>query len=260
MKAQQVVAKTTLLLALSLLPTSLPAQSFHLVSQEGFVSASAAVSGPTGSDSNSEQQNVPSAGPIDVFAGAGASLPEVFASATAHLEASLTPHAITMTGILDGNGAATFPEMQSAGGSSGANLTIMFRVDAPALLTMIGETSGVWTGDAGVEPSLFLSSTSGVLADLIGTGGRIEFEGMLLPEETYTLSGSGLASAVTSEFNSFSSAQGGFTARLQLQAAAVPETGSLALLCGIGIASPLFCLGNAVSGDSLPPVWRYLRN
>ena len=250
MTSRQVIANTTLL-ALSLFPQCVSAQSFHLVSQDGSVNASAFVSGPAGATSDSEGKNGASSGVIDVFAGAGASLPEMFASATAHLQASLTSRTITMSGVLDGNGAATFSDVQSAGGSGGANIAINFTVDRPVLVRLVGETTGVWTGDAGIEPSISLYSAHSYLADVNGPGGGIEFEGILIPAELYTLSAFGVASAVTSEFNSFGSAQGGFSARLELiAAAAVPEPGSLALLGGMGILGSRLLLSRRQRGSA----------
>src|SRR5690349_1147286 len=78
-------------------------QSFDLLSQSGGASASAAVGGPTDSDFDTESKSVASAGVIDLFVGAGASLPEVFASSTAHLQASLTSRTLTMSALLDSN-------------------------------------------------------------------------------------------------------------------------------------------------------------
>lgn len=222
-----------ILCALILFPMGVSAQSLHLVTQEGTVSASALVSGPTGSASDNDSTSAASVGSMDIFAGAGASLPEIFASGTAHLQTSFEPRSITLSAMLDGNGSATFPDLQVAGGSGGANLTILFTVDASMLARFVGETFGVWTGDAGIEPGISLYSSHNLLADINGTGGRIEFEGVLVPGETYTLSAYGIASAVTSEFDSFGSAQGGFSARLELQAAAVPEPGTVPLLAGI---------------------------
>jgi hypothetical protein len=233
MKIRQVLEKTTLILALALFPCYVSAQRFQVVSQEGVANAVATVSGPVGGDSDNDQKSSSNTSSIDIFAGAGASLSEMFASATAHLVTSIAPQMLTLAGTLDGNGSTTFPEMQTAGGAGGINLTLVFRVDAPVLLTLIGETSGVWNGDAGVDAGIALYSTSAYLTDIIGPGGRVEFQGVLVPEETYTLSAYGNASAVTSELNAFSSAQGGFTASLSLQAAPVPEPGCVALLLSL---------------------------
>ena len=200
--------------------------------EEGSVSASASVSGPAGGDTNSELVSVPTTGPVAVFAGAGASLPEIFASATSGLDVFLAPRRLTMSAAQDGNGAVTNAEEQSAGGSGIVNLTLRFTVDAPAFFTLTGETYGVWTGDASSDMGFWLKSTTTYLADSLGPGGRVEYQGVLLPTETYTLTAYGIASAVTSQGSKsgFSSAQGAFTAAVTLTGSAVPEPGAATLL------------------------------
>jgi hypothetical protein len=233
MTTRQVVEKTLILAALVLLPVCVPAQSFQLVSQEGFVSASAAASGPGGSNSDSDSTGVSPNGPIDIFTGAGASISEAGASATARLEASFAPQLLTLASALDANGFTTFPDVQLAGGNATTQLLITFQVDAPAILTLNAVTDGVWTGDSGIEPSVALYTATEFLADVFGAGGQVEFQGLLVPGEIYTLSAFALATAGTSEFSSFGSAQGGFTARLSLQGAPVPEPGHATLLLGL---------------------------
>lgn len=228
----------------ALVSTCVSAQSLLILSQTGSVSASASVSGPAGAKSDYELTPMPPPGPVSIFAGAGASLPEMFASATSGLDISLTSQRLTLTAAQDGNGSVGNTEEQSAGGSGYVNLTLKFTVDAPALFTLTGWTDGVWTGDASSDMGFWLESTTEYLTDSIGPGLQVEYEGVLLPGETYTLTAYGIASAVTafgSEFG-FSSAQGAFAATVTLTGpAAVPEPGSVLFLTLIGPVA-LLCL------------------
>jgi hypothetical protein len=236
MNIPQVVKATALFVGLSLFSMCASAQSLHILSQEGSVYASASATEAGETTFDSELKPVPLAGPIDVFAGAGASLPELSSSATSHLEVSFAPRQFTLSGSLDGNGSVTFASEQSAGGSAFINLKIMFQVDAPVYFTLTGENQGVWTGDASVDETLWLESTTEYIVDMLGPGARLEYQGILVPGETYSLNASGLASAMTelSDLSAFSSAQGLFTLSLTLGAAAVPEPGPLALLMSLG--------------------------
>ena len=230
MNVRQLVACTTLVILSACLPGYLSAQSFLWRLQEGSVNASAAVSGPTGGDSDGDGAGISNPISANIFAGAGASLPfGLSASGTSRLETTLAPRSLLVSNELDGNGSVGNPEEQSAGGSGYSNLLLKFTVDAPARLTMTGSTDGIWSGDASVDAGFWLESTTEYLTDLSGTGGYLEFETLLIPEETYTLTAYGIASAVTSFEQSFSSAQGGYNIRMNIQGVPVPEPGMMSL-------------------------------
>lgn len=237
MKLRQTALKTALPALLVLCPAAVPAQTFQWLVQEGSVSASAAVSGPDGSDSGGDSAGISAPVSANIFAGAGASVPgSMSASGTSRLETTLAPQSLFVSSELDGNGSVSNPEEQTAGGSGYVNLRLVFKVDAPAILTMTGSTGGTWTGDASVDPGFWLESTTEYMTDIIGTGGYLEYQALLLPHETYTLSAYGNASAVTSFDQSFGSAQGGFTVRMNIQGTPVPEPNILGLLAALGIS------------------------
>jgi hypothetical protein len=225
MSIAQRVEKAVLLIVLVFLPTCVSAQSFHIVSQEGYAAASAFVSSQEGSTSDSEENPVPNTNPIDVFADATASLEGVSASANARLTASFAPTLIMISGGMDSNGSVSNTIEQSAGGTGSALLRTKFTVDAPALLTLTGEAQRSSSGGASVETNIVLRSATETLADFSSIDGMFEFQGLLQPGETYTFDAYGIANGVTSQDVSFISAQGSFN--LNLAVAPVPAPGAL---------------------------------
>jgi hypothetical protein len=236
MNVRQAVRKTALAVALAFLPVCVPAQSFQWVLQEGSVNASAGVFGPTGNDGDGDAEGVPSTGPFSIFTGAGVSFAGMSASATSRMETSLAPHLLTVSGEMDVNGSVGNPEEQSAGGTAGANMRLVFKVDTPALLTMTGSTGGVWSGDSSSDPGFWLESTTAYLVDAIGAGAQVDFQTLLVPTETYSLIVSSIASGGSSPDFSFGSAQGSFNIRLALQVAPVPEPNAACLLAVLSLS------------------------